>query len=72
MEWEERAVPRTLTIHTPNRPKEYWFTELVFEIGDEIERGGETWVVTSIGPKDSVTGKHISVTVRPDEQPLAP
>lgn len=45
---------------------EYWFTERVFEVDDEFERSGTTWVVASIGVRDQVTDKHISVTVRPD------
>ena len=53
----------------PNGPTEYWFTELVFEVGDKFERAGETWVVTSIGETDQANGKHVSVTVRRDEAP---
>jgi hypothetical protein len=62
-------VPRSLTIHMPNGPTEYWFTALIFEVGDKFERAGETWVVTSIGETDQASGKHVSVTVRRDEAP---
>lgn len=61
-------MPRSLTILMPNGPSEYWFTERVFEIGDKFERAGETWVVTSIGKRDRANGKHVSVTVRRDDE----
>lgn len=57
-------MPRSLAVHMPNGPTEYWFTERVFEVGDTFERAGETWIVTSIGEKDGTTDKHVSVTVR--------
>ncbi len=62
-------MPRSLTLLIPNRPNEYWLTERVFKIGDAFERAGETWVVTSIGETNSLTGKHVSVTVRRDDSP---
>ena len=54
----------------PNGQVEYWFTELVFVIGDKIERNGDTWIVTSVGETDGAA-KHMTVTVRRDgDSPL--
>jgi hypothetical protein len=57
-------VPRTLTITYPDGRREYWFTDLVFEIGDLLERAVGSWVVTSVGELNEA-GKHTTVAVRP-------
>jgi hypothetical protein len=39
-------MPRSLTIYFPGgRTTEYWYTALVFKVGDKLERNGESWVV---------------------------
>ena len=61
-------MPRTLTIFFPDgRTIEYWYTALVFKVGDSLERNGESWIVTSIAPRDGGDdgdGKHTTITVR--------
>jgi hypothetical protein len=61
-------MPRSLTIHFPvGRSTEYWYTPLMFKVGDNLERNGESWIVTSIAPldgSDDGDGKHTTVTVR--------
>jgi hypothetical protein len=49
---EERGMPRTLTILFPDGRTEYWFTALVFGVGDRFQRNGESLIVTSIAPPD--------------------
>ena len=61
-------MPRALTIHFPGaRTVEYWYTALVFKVGDSLQRKGESWIVTSITPPDGDgdgDGKHTTITVR--------
>jgi hypothetical protein len=61
-------MPRSLTIFFPGaRTVEYWYTALVFKVGDSLERNGESWIVTSISLPDGVEdgdGKHTTITVR--------
>ena len=61
-------IPRSLSIYFPGaRVTEYWYTALVFKVGDKLERNGESWIVTSISPLDGgddSDGKHTSITVR--------
>jgi len=58
-------MPRTLTIRYPNGTIEYWFTELVFEAGDKLERSGMSWIVAHVSDPNEV-GKHLTVTVLQD------
>jgi hypothetical protein len=66
---EGAGLPRTLTIFFPDgRTTEDWYTALVFKVGDSLERNGESWIVTSIAPRDcgdDGDGKHTTITVRP-------
>ena len=48
----------------PGGRQEYWFTDMVFEIGDLLERDAGSWIVTSVGDVNDA-GKHTSVVVRP-------
>jgi hypothetical protein len=61
-------MPRALTIFFPGaRAVEYWYTALVFKVGDSLERNGESWIVTSITSPDGggdADGKHMTITVR--------
>lgn len=62
-------MPRELTIFYPQgRATEYWYTALVFKVGDRVDRNGESWIVTSVAPRhggDDGDGKHTTITVRP-------
>jgi hypothetical protein len=40
--------PRTLTLNFPDGASEYWFSDIVFTVGDRLERGGATWIVTHV------------------------
>jgi hypothetical protein len=53
----------------PHGRHEYWVTELIFKVGDKLERFGATWIVTSVGETDEMTGKHMTVTVRRADEP---
>jgi hypothetical protein len=55
---------RNMSIYFTDRETEYWFTDRVFEVGEEFERGGKAWVVTSVDDSYG-TGKHTSIRVRP-------
>ena len=57
-------MPRTLTITYPDGHREFWSTNLVFEIGDLLERAAGSWVVMSVGELNDA-GKHTTVIVRP-------
>ena len=56
-------MPRTLTITYPDGHREYWYTNLVFETGDLLERNAGSWVVVSVGELNDA-GKHTTVVVR--------
>jgi len=56
-------VPRRLTIKYPDGHREYWFTNLVFETGDHLEREAGSWVVVGVGDVNDA-GKHTTVVVR--------
>jgi hypothetical protein len=58
-------VPRTLSLLFPNGETEFWLTEQMFEVGDKITRGGQTWVITSLGNFNR-DGKALAVTLRAD------
>ena len=66
-------MPRTLSLLFPNGTTEFWLTEKLFEVGDKITYGGDSWIVTSLGNFNR-DGKAMAVTVLPDgdsEQPTA-
>jgi hypothetical protein len=67
---EGAGLPRSLTIFFPDgRTTEYWYTALVFKVGDSLERNGESWIVTSIALPDGGDdgdGNHTTITVRPN------
>ena len=58
-------MPRTVTILFPDGKTEYWFTGLIFDVGDKLGRNGEPWIVTSVGEPDS-DGTHTTITLRHD------
>jgi hypothetical protein len=60
-------VPRKLAIFFPDRRPEYWLTPLVFKAGDRLPRRGVNWIVTGVGEPESDGGRHMTVTVRRDE-----
>ena len=66
-------MPRTLSLLFPNGNTEFWLTEKLFEVGDKITYGGDSWIVTSLGNFNR-DGKAMAVTVCPDgdlQQPTA-
>jgi hypothetical protein len=61
-------VPRTLTILFPDGKTEFWLTTRVFKPGDKLQRYGRSWIVTSIGGRESeVDGRHTTVELRPHD-----
>jgi hypothetical protein len=58
-------IPRNLSVLFPDGRTEFWFTTLVFDVGDTLHCRGKPWFVTSIG-KFEPDGKrrHTTVTVR--------
>jgi hypothetical protein len=40
---------------------------LVFKAGDRLPRRGVNWIVTGVGEPESDGGRHMTVTVRRDE-----
>ncbi len=57
-------MPRTLTILYPDGHREFWFTDMVFEPGDLLQRWAGSWIVESVGELNEA-GKHTTVVVRP-------
>jgi hypothetical protein len=55
---------RTLAFF-PDAEAQYWFTDRIFVVGDQLQRDGVTWFVTSVGESGG-RGKHESITVRQD------
>lgn len=58
-------MPRMLSLLFPNGDTEFWRTERLFNVGDKITHGDQTWVVTSLGNFDR-DGKAMAVTLRLD------
>ena len=48
----------------PDGHREHWFTDLVFEVGDLLERDAGSWFVVSVGDLNDAA-KHTTVVVRP-------
>jgi hypothetical protein len=62
------AVPRTITILFPDGTTEFWLTARAFEPGDKLQRYGRSWIVTSIGGRESdIDDRHRTDTLRPDD-----
>jgi len=64
-------MPRTLSLFFPNGETQFWLTEQLFDVGDEITRDGQTWIVASLGNFNR-DGKALAVTVRPDDDSQQP
>jgi hypothetical protein len=64
-------MPRTLSLLFPNGETQFWLTEQLFDVGDEITRDGQTWIVASLGNFNR-DGKALAVTVRPDDDSQQP
>jgi len=56
-------VPRSLTIVCPDGHGEYWYTDLVFEPGDLLDRAAASWIVVRVDGQNSAR-KHMTVVVR--------
>ena len=64
-------MPRTLSLLFPNGETQFWLTQQLFDVGDEITRDGQTWIVASLGNFNR-DGKALAVTVRPDDDSQQP
>jgi len=60
---EGAELPRNLTILYPDGHREFWFTDLVFEPGDLLDRAAASWIVVRVGDPNA-EGKHTTVVVR--------
>ena len=56
-------MPRTLTIFYPDGHKEYWFTDLLLQPGDLLDRPRGSWIVESVSDLNEA-GKYTTVVVR--------
>jgi hypothetical protein len=57
----------------PDGRTEYWLTTRAFKPGDKLQRGGRSWIVTSIGGRESdVDDRHTTVTLQPDDEGSRP
>jgi hypothetical protein len=60
---QERLSLRTIVVRYPDGDTQYWLTEEVFSVGDELKRNGHTWVVEDVlGPRRS--GGYPTITLR--------
>jgi hypothetical protein len=62
-------MPRTLSLLFPNGETQFWLTEQLFDVGDKITHGSQTWIVTSLGNFNR-DGKALAVTLRLDGESL--